>query len=498
MKKQVNIILLIFLTFIANKILAVERFDTINFINQKHEYLSQIIKKNHIKGIAIAFFTSDKIIWKECFGKSTYKNPINDSTLFSIQSMSKNFTALAVMYAVQEGLVDLDSPIKKYLPDFKINSCYEVLPEEKITLRMMLNHTAGFTHEAPIGNNFDFRFRTKQEHWNSICDTWLKFPVNTRYSYSNLGYDLAAKIIENVSGMSFENYAREKIFIQLGMKHSTFDSNDLLPIKNKTEGKIDSYVKEKHYIIPLIGSGAVYSSINDMVKYVQFQMNLGNIEGRQLIEKKYLVEMYTINRNNYGLGTGIDMAKNQEKQLDTYFLNHNGGGFGYGSSMTWFPEYGLGCVILGNKPFDYGNITYNLVFEFICKNENIKNFSLVAGYKPTFKSNEQENPKSEFIYFSNENKTGLGKINISGKYEVLLNGMEFKWYVKILRFFGLKFMTISITTSNNVSIMDGCFGRHELKEYLPGLFFTADGEAFDSRNTTPTFRNIKLRKYAKK
>ncbi|MCX6238734.1 MAG: serine hydrolase [Bacteroidia bacterium] len=496
MKTQIKSTVFILLTLLTIRSFADGSFDTIKFVSEKQESLKQIIKKNDIEGLSIAFFTNDKVIWKKCFGKSNYKQAINDSTLFSIQSMSKNFTALAIMHAVQEGLVDLDTPIKKYLTDFRINSCYEESPEEKITLRMILNHTAGFTHEAPSGNNFDFRCPSKQDHWNSIRNTWLKYPVGSKYSYSNLGFDLAAEIIEKVSGMSFETYVRKKIFEPLGMKYSTIDDNDLVSNRNKTDGRIDFFVKQKHYKIPLIGSGAVYSNIRDMIRYVQFQMNFGKINGQQVIGWQYFFEMYTINKSNYGLGTYIGHSIDKEKQFDTYFLNHNGGGFGYGSSMTWFPEYGLGCVILGNKPFDYGSITNSILVEFITKNSNVqKDTSLTAGFFPLFKSKEPDNSGAEFINYYEGSKNKMGKSNVIGKYEVLFNGMEFKWFVKILRFFGFKYMTMSIVINQNTLLMKGCFGEKELKEYLPGLYFTADGEAFDYRNETPSFRNIKLRKY---
>jgi CubicO group peptidase (beta-lactamase class C family) len=75
--------------------------------------------------------------------------------LFSVQSVSKNFTAAAVLLAVLEGLLDLDRPISEYLPSFTVNSRFEEHPEKKMTLRLLLSHRAGFTHEAPVGNNYD-------------------------------------------------------------------------------------------------------------------------------------------------------------------------------------------------------------------------------------------------------------------------------------------------------------------------------------------------------
>lgn len=492
-----NIIPLIFLT---DSVFAQESFDTTEFLSEKQEYIRQNIKDRHIQGMAIALFTNDEIIWKECFGESTYGNPINDSTLFSIQSMSKNFTALAVMFAVQDGLLDLDIPVNQYLPDFTINNCFEKEPEDKITLRLILNHTAGFAHEAPIGNNYDFRCESKQEHWNSISNTWLRYPVGIRYAYSNLGYDLAAEIIEKVSGMSFENYMRNKIFEPLEMIYSTVDDNEFLLNTNKTEGHINSFIKESHYKTPLTGSGAVYSNIDEMINYVQFMMNFGNINGEQLIERKYLEEMFTVYENNYGLGTYIGQYVNNEKSVKSYFLNHNGGGFGYGSSMTWFPEYGIGCVILGYRPADYGGITYKILSDFILENTNIRiNKNLTGEYIPKFKENENKVNTWDFIDTIGDNHNNIDKTEIIGKYEVLVyRDIKLKWWPKILRFFGFEFMKLRVYLEQGNLIMRGDFGVHELKEYKKGLFFNSNGEVFDIRNKIPTFNNVKLRKYSRK
>ena len=100
-------------------------------------------------------------------------------TIFSVQSMSKMFTATAVMQAVAAGRLDLDEPITTYLPGFTVHSAFEEHPERKITLRMLLSHTAGFTHEAPVGNNNELEPGDFDAHVRSISDTWLRFPVGT-------------------------------------------------------------------------------------------------------------------------------------------------------------------------------------------------------------------------------------------------------------------------------------------------------------------------------
>jgi CubicO group peptidase (beta-lactamase class C family) len=121
-----------------------------NFRLKSHKSVSIFKHNNKIQELAFAVFSKNETIISECIGNSTYGFKINDETLFSIQSISKNITALAIMTAVQDELLNLDSPVTEYLPSFTINSCYEDSPEQKITLRMLLSHTAGLTQEAPI------------------------------------------------------------------------------------------------------------------------------------------------------------------------------------------------------------------------------------------------------------------------------------------------------------------------------------------------------------
>jgi CubicO group peptidase (beta-lactamase class C family) len=151
-------------------------------------------------GAAIAVVDNKQIIWEKTFGcvDEDSSRPVDANKIFSIQSMSKSFTALAVLMAVQDGLVDPDTPIKEYLPAFKVNSLYDKYPEELITLRLLLTHRAGFAHEAPFGSNFDDR-NDFDEHIASISSTWLRYPVGYRLSYSNLGIDLTGYILQRRS-----------------------------------------------------------------------------------------------------------------------------------------------------------------------------------------------------------------------------------------------------------------------------------------------------------
>ena len=150
-----------------------------------------------IPGLAVALVDADQTLWVEGFGHLDRRGsaPVTADTIFSVESMSKLFTATAVMQAVAAGRLDLDAPITTYLPEFTVHSAFEEHPERKITLRMLLSHTAGFTHEAPLGNNNDLDPGDFDAHVRSISDTWLRFPVGSGYAYSNLGIDLAGYIL---------------------------------------------------------------------------------------------------------------------------------------------------------------------------------------------------------------------------------------------------------------------------------------------------------------
>ncbi|MCK5712134.1 MAG: beta-lactamase family protein, partial [Hyphomicrobiaceae bacterium] len=117
------------------------------------DWLPGQLKELGVPGAVSAVVSNDEVVWEETFGVSDGPGsaPITPNTIFCIRSISKSVTALAVLVAVQEGLVNLDTPISQYLPDFTINSRYDERPQDLITLRRMLGHWASFTHDPPVG-----------------------------------------------------------------------------------------------------------------------------------------------------------------------------------------------------------------------------------------------------------------------------------------------------------------------------------------------------------
>lgn len=294
------------------------------------------------------------------------KPPVTTRTLFSIQSMSKSFAALGVLAAVRDGLLDLDAPITDYLPGFIVHSRFEEHPERKITLRRLLAHRAGFTHEAPVGGNFDSRPITFNEHILSISDSWLRYPVGYRYSYSNLGIDLAGFILEKKRGKPFEECIREYVFGPLGMKDSAYANETIHKIEDRAWGYAAPGYRVAGGIpveIPIAPAGGVYTNLPDMARYLMFHVNEGRVDGRPLLSDDLIRAMHAAafpeTGQTHGYGLGIQVGHFGPEV--SYF--HGGGGYGFTSFMIMCPGLKLGVVILSNSPFggNCGNRVASLI-----------------------------------------------------------------------------------------------------------------------------------------
>ncbi len=312
------------------------------------------LQKRNSPGAAVAVVDDKALLWRGVYGHTSraQEKPVTPRTLFSIQSMSKSFTALGVLMAVQDGLLDLDAPVTEYLPDFRVWSRYEDHPEQKMTLRHLLSHRAGFTHEAPVGSNYDSRPATFHEHILSISDTWLRYPVGYQYSYSNLGIDLAGFILEKKSGKPFADYIRDKILLPLGMNDSTLDIAAILKAEDRAQGHTgptDVVAGGIPVEIPMVPAGGVYTSVLDMARYLTFHINEGRVDGRSLLRADLMRAMHTVafpeahEKFGYGLGIAVDHYGPEV----TY--SHGGGGYGFGSTMIMFPGLKLGIVYMSNS-----------------------------------------------------------------------------------------------------------------------------------------------------
>jgi len=314
-----------------------------------------LMTQEQIPGLALALVDGDHVVWQQGFGStdSDGGTPVSVDTMFSVQSMSKTFTATAVMRAVQSGLLDLDVPITTYLPDFTVHSAFESHPERKITLRMLLSHTAGFTREAPLGNSYepepgDFDF---DAHVASISETWLRFPVGTGYAYSNLGIDVAGYILEQVSNKPFPAVMRDSLLAPLGMDHSTFDRARVHATTGRAVGHTGDLARPR-VDCPMMAAGGLWTSATDLAKFLEFQLGNGTVDGRTVLDAGLIQEMRTIPAPQAGAPAGYALGVARTHWRAGQYLdlfNHGGGGDGFLSDLWWLPQLQLGIAVLTNS-----------------------------------------------------------------------------------------------------------------------------------------------------
>ncbi len=319
-------------------------------IKEITELVENEMERAKISGLSIALVDDKGIIWSEGFGHTDFSKSeeVTADTLFSLQSMNKCFTATAFLMLASNGLIDLDDPIRKHYPEFTVNTIFGNPDDEiaKITFRRMLSHWSGFTHEAPIGNNYDTTPCSFLEHIQSIKDSWLRSPVGSEHAYSNVGIDLVGYIMGLIQKKSYEDVMKELLFTPLGIEFATFDIDAAL--KQPFARGHSGLYKTPAVQVPMIPAGGLYASANDVAKIISFHLRRAEINGKQVIDEELFDEMYQpqfSESREFGYGLGV-YSFWTIKGAKSYA--HGGGGYGYSTLAQWIPEYKIGAVILSN------------------------------------------------------------------------------------------------------------------------------------------------------
>ncbi|MFC1552922.1 serine hydrolase domain-containing protein [Candidatus Latescibacterota bacterium] len=476
----------------------------VNNVNDFRSNVPKLMKKSKISGCALALVDNRGIFWAEGFGTTDWdrKIPVTLNTLFYSGSISKTFTATAVLFAVQDGLLNLDEPITTYLPDFKVFSRYEELPENKITLRHLLIHTSGLPNEAVGCNMVEFEGDTLEDRMKGIDGLWLQYPVGKACIYSNPGFDVAAYVLQTVSGVPFEQYMMENVFRPLSMHNSTLDQGEIDNNTNRalghTIGIVTSSTPPRHGVL---GSGGVWTDAEDMARFIQYFINGKNTEGNQLLNKSLLdvmmtpwARLSTDEEVYYGLGIGINRSSDETEIL------HNGGGLGQSSSMYWFPKYGIGGLVLTNKmPLNTINLAIGrkLLREGQLQErftESAVEFQLCIPKWTTWSGHTPSPYKSEWQKYC-------------GKYELKFGGFKLKWWAKLVLALGIEQLSprikvfekdgyLCLTESRFSKVLDVPH-RHvdaKLMEAKSGVFYTASGDVFNFNGNDQSWRGYHFMK----
>lgn len=333
--------------------------------SDKIDKLVEHTKKTfHVPGIAVLVVKDGQIVHSKGYGVSSIKTgkPVDENTLFGIASNSKAFTAATLAILVDEKKLSWDDKVIKYIPEFRLYNSYVT---EDFTIRDLLTHRSGLGLGAgdlmiwPDSANFTI----KDIIYN------LRFlkqvsPFRTKYDYDNLLYMVAGEVVTRVSGTNWENFVEERIMKPLGMYRSAAQYSRLKDKTNVIDGhsEVDGKLQVTGHSEMRMGqcsAGGIYSSINDLGKWVICQLDKGKYgtnKEKQLFSEAAQREMwspqtnmplgkdkYNSHFNAYGLGWRLNDI-NGTKQVA-----HTGGLEGMVTQVTLLPELKLGIVVLTNQ-----------------------------------------------------------------------------------------------------------------------------------------------------
>lgn len=289
------------------------------------------------------FLVSKKgeIIYRKAFGQANIELNISmkPENVFQIGSMTKQFTAIAVMMLVEQGKLKLDDDITKYIPDYP--TC-----GNKITIHHLLTHTSGiksFTRMKTI-NDIAKKNLTPAELIDFFKDEPMDFAPGEQFKYNNSGYAILGYIIELVSGKSYSDFIEQNILQKVGMKSSSYASHKNI-VKNRASGyhNKDGYINNIYisFSIPY-SAGSLMSTVDDLFKWQQ-AIN-SNILISDSTEKKVFTN-YVLNNGekiNYGYGWHLKEINGEQSR------EHGGDIFGFKSMGVYIPSKDIYVIGLSN------------------------------------------------------------------------------------------------------------------------------------------------------
>jgi len=313
------------------------------------EWLPERLEALGVPGASVGVTTRNGLLWAKAYGRRERGNEgeVSPETLFCIRSLTKSITALGVLVAVQEGLLDLDTPVVRYAPDCLPQTRYGEQPEHHVTLRHLLANRAGFTHDEPPGNADAEAPGHFERRIAAISRSWFRFPVGLRYAYSNLHFDLAGYIVQVAAGMPFAKYMMEAVLKPLGMHDTTYDWRQVANSANLARGHAPDGTLQR-VGIPEGPSAGVYSNVPDMSRFFRFHLDGGRPAATPLLNEDLMAEYRRVQFPHPGQRAGYCLGILRQRVSDTYSLCHSGGGHGYQTQQIIYPELGFAVVLLTN------------------------------------------------------------------------------------------------------------------------------------------------------
>lgn len=353
------------------------------------------MKELGIPGVSYAIVRGNEVVYVDSIGvrEPDTDKPVNGDTYFYIASCTKSFVAAAVLTLVDDGKIDLNAPVKKYLPRFRMED--EKLAES-FTVADLLSHAKGLSSEPIV---------FLDAYTGEITeDRFYKFLESARASgswrYSNLHYTLLGRIIEAVTGKSWRDDLEERILKSVGMNRTTGyasrmykDDNTAIPCETVDMKPVAASVRKSD--ATMHAAGGMGSSANDLARWLRLHLSGGTIDGKRVLSENSVRAMQTQQatgdmgaprregwtRTGYGYGWFLGKLHGQT------LVDHGGGYIGASASISYMPEKNLGIVALSNGDGGYAEI---VALELYARMLGVEPKDELPGVKSRMKQREEQ------------------------------------------------------------------------------------------------------------
>jgi CubicO group peptidase (beta-lactamase class C family) len=347
------------------------------------DFVASVMDRFEVPGLSVAIVKDGQVVMAKGYGlrKLGSSAPVDAETLFGIASNTKVFTATALGILVEEGKLDWDAPVIRYLPDFQM---YDAWVTRQITVRDLLVHRSGLGLGAGDLMFWPPTTFTRPELVERLRYIPPATSFSSAYAYDNVLYPVAGEVIAAVSGMSWEDFVETRILRPVGMTGSAvrLSHPDEVPNAAMTHARVEGEVRP---VTPYLGdnvnpAGGIFSNAQDMARWIMVQIDSGRVAGGARVfgasvTRELWKPVTPIQFGNppaelaplrhdfqfYALGLGVRDYRGHR------MLTHTGGLPGYLSQVAFIPELGLGVVVLTNQESGeaFNSITYEVLDHYM-------------------------------------------------------------------------------------------------------------------------------------
>lgn len=312
-------------------------------VKQLSALIDQQVKDKNLPALSIALVDDQKLVWSAGFGFRDAKKtqPATADTVYRVGSVSKLFTDVAVMRLVEQGKIDLDAPVSKYLPSFAPKNPFD---DTAVTLRHLMAHRSGLIRESPVGNYFDPTGPTLEKTVGSVNGLPLVYPPGKRIKYSNAAIATVGYVLEKTQGERFEAYLKKDVLDRLGMTASAFEATPAVK-KQLAEAVMWTHHGREFpaptFELGMAPAGSMYSTVGDLGRF----MSCLFADGKGVLKPETVAAMFTPQfadagaKSGFGIGFMVGDLDGRKR------IGHGGAVYGFATELALLPKEKLGVIV---------------------------------------------------------------------------------------------------------------------------------------------------------